>query len=176
MGTDVSRIEVAPLQSHGELCGFLLVGRWPDSTLEWARVLTLAVRVAAVPSMLPTTTVFRVREGVPTSPPVDAVGVLLAEGRLTGSDALTPGQFADPQPPGLMVLHPPAETVPSLPEVEDVASGCVLLPGLPYLGLDHRASWVQATSGGTVTSMVSRSGVDPSDDADTAVLAMLMAA
>lgn len=176
MSTNTSPIEVAPLQSHGELSGFLLVGRWPQTTLEWARVLTLAVRVAAMPSLLPTTTVFRVREDVPTSPPVGAVGVLLAEGTLVGSDALTPGQFADPQPPGLMVLHPPAETVASLPEVDEVASGCVLLPGLPYLGLDHRASWVQATREGTVTSMVSRSGVDPDDDADTAVLAMLMAA
>lgn len=176
MSATVSPIEVAPLQSHGELCGFLLVGRWPATTLEWTRVLTLAVRVAAMPSMLPTTTVFRVREDVPTDPPVGAVGVLLAEGILTGSDALAPGQFADPQPPGLMVLHPPAETRASLPEVKDVASGCVLLPGLPWLGLDHRASWVEATSGGTVTSMVTRSGVDPEADADTAVLAMLMAA
>jgi hypothetical protein len=176
MSSTLSPVEVAPLQSHGELCGFLLVGRWPTSTLEWMRVLTLAVRVAAMPSMLPTTTVFRVLENVPTEPPIGAVGVLLAEGTLTGSDALMPGQFADPQPPGLMVLHPPAETQPSLPEVSEVASGCVLLPGLPYLGLEHRASWVQATSEGTVTSMVSRSGVDPEDDADTAVLAMLMAA
>jgi hypothetical protein len=176
MSSTLSPVEVAPLQSHGELCGFLLVGRWPTSTLEWMRVLTLAVRVAAMPSMLPTTTVFRVRENVPTDPPIGAVGVLLAEGTLTGSDALMPGQFADPQPPGLMVLHPPAESHPSLPEVSEVASGCVLLPGLPYLGLEHRASWVEATSEGTVTSMVSRSGVDPEDDADTAVLAMLMAA
>jgi hypothetical protein len=176
MSIPLSPIEVAPLQSHGTLCGFLLVGRWPTSTLEWTRVLTLAVRVAAMPSLLPTTTVFRVLEHVPTEPAVGAVGALLAERTLTGSDALAPGQFADPQPAGLMVLHPPAETQPSLPEVSDVASGCMLLPGLPHLGLEHRAGWVEATREGTVTSMVSRSGVDPDADADTAVLAMLMAA
>lgn len=176
MNTKVSPVEVAPLQSNGELCGFLLVGRWPVSTIEWTRVLTLAVRMAAVPRLLSTTTIFRVREDVPTQPKVGAVGVLLAEGTLGGSDALEPGQFADPQPAGLMVLHPPAETVPALPEVTDVASGCMLLPGLPHLGLDHRAGWVQATREGTVTSLVARSGIDPDDDADTAVLAMLMAA
>lgn len=176
MNTQLCPIEIAPLQTNGELCGFLLIGRWPDSTLEWTRVLTLAVRMAAVPHLLATTTVFRVHEDVPTLPPVGAVGVLLAEGTLTGSDALEPGQFADPQPPGLMVLHPPAETHPSLPELGEVASGCVLLPGLPHLGLEHRAGWVEATQEGTVASMVSRSGVDPEADADTAVLAMLMAA
>jgi len=52
----------------------------------------------------------------------------------------------------------------------------VLLPGLPYLGLDHRAGWIEADITGTITSMVSRSGIDPHADADTAVLAMLLAA
>lgn len=176
MNTNTPSVEVAPLQSHGELCGFLLVGRWPDTTLEWLRVLALAVRMAAVPGLLPTTTVFRVREDVPTDPPVGAVGVLLAEGTLAGDHALEPGQFAGAQPAGLMVLHPPSETCPSIPEVEEVASGCMLLPGLPYLGLDHRAGWIEATCDGMVTSMTSRSGVHPEDDADTAVLAMLLAA
>lgn len=176
MTTKTPSVEVAPLQSHGELCGFLLVGRWPDTTLEWLRVLALAVRMAAIPGMLSTTTVFRVREDVPTEPPVGAVGVLLAEGTLAGDRALEPGQFADTQPAGLMVLHPPSETTPTIPELDQVASGCVLLPGLPWLGLDHRAGWIEATSEGVVTSMTSRSGVDPEADADTAVLAMLLAA
>lgn len=56
------------------------------------------------------------------------------------------------------------------------ASGCVLLPGLPYLGLEHRAAWVEAEADGTITSMVSRVGVDPISHPDTAILAMLLAA
>jgi hypothetical protein len=52
----------------------------------------------------------------------------------------------------------------------------VLLPGLPHLGLEHRAAWVEAESDGTVTSMVSRVGIDPISDPDTAILAMLLAA
>ncbi len=176
MNEGVCQVEVSPLQSQGTLSGFLLSGRWPSSTLEWVRVLLLAVRVAAVPGLLPTTTVFRVREDVPDDPPADAVGLVMAEGTFGGEHPLEPGQFADPQPPGLLVLHPPSETRPSLPEVTEVASGCVLLPGLPYLGLDHRAGWIEAGRDGTITSMVSRSGVDPNADADTAVLAMLMVA
>ena len=78
-------------------------------------------------------------------------------------------------PPGLLVLHPPRSTLSSVPEYE-VASGCVFLPGLPHLGLDHRAAWVQADVDGTVTHLVSRSGVDPSGNADTAALALLLAA
>jgi hypothetical protein len=73
------------------------------------------------------------------------------------------------------VLHPPSSTLSSLPEYE-VASGCVFLPGLPHLGLDHRAAWVEADIEGTVTHLVSRAGIDPQGNADTAALAMLMAA
>ena len=176
MSEIASPVQVSPLQSQGSLSGFLLSGRWPQTTLEWVQVLLLAVRVAAVPGLLPTTTVFRVREDVPDDPPPDAVGLVLAEGTFAGEHPLTPGQFAEPQPPALIVLHPPSETRPSLPEITDVASGCLLLPGLPYLGLEHRAGWIEAGRDGTITSMVSRSGVDPNADADTAVLAMLMAA
>ena len=74
------------------------------------------------------------------------------------------------------MLHPPSETMPSLPEYAGAASGCVLLPGLPHLGLEHRAAWVEAESDGTITSMVSRVGVDPISHPDTAILAMLLAA
>ena len=73
------------------------------------------------------------------------------------------------------MLHPPKSTLASVPEYE-VASGCVFLPGIPYLGLDHRAAWVQADVDGTVTQLVSRSGVDPAGNADTAALALLLAA
>jgi hypothetical protein len=74
------------------------------------------------------------------------------------------------------MLHPPSETMPSLPECTGAASGCVLLPGLPHLGLEHRAAWVEAEADGTVTSMVSRVGVDLISHPDTAILAMLLAA
>ncbi|MCB0929047.1 MAG: hypothetical protein U0R77_05120 [Mycolicibacterium insubricum] len=111
-------IGLAPVQLGGALKGFVVSGRWPDSTKEWAQLLIVTVRIASVPGLLST---------------------------------------------------------PTLPECAGAASGCVLLPGLPHLGLDHRAAWMEAESDGTVTSMVSRVGIDPIADPDTAVLAMLLA-
>ena len=73
------------------------------------------------------------------------------------------------------MLHPPSSTLSSVPEY-NVASGCVFLPGLPYLGLDHRAAWVEADVDGTVTQLISKVGIDPQVNADTAALAMLLAA
>jgi hypothetical protein len=147
----------------------MLSGRWPTNTVEWVRVLLLTVRIAAVPGMLPTTTVFRVQDNVDEIP--DAIGMVMIEG--TFHDDLQPNRFEVP-PPGLFVLHPPSETTPTLSEVDEVASGCVFLPGLPYLGLSHRAGWVEADRDGTVITMRSKAPVDPKDDVDTAVLAMLL--
>lgn len=132
---DDRSVEVSPFQAQGVLSGFLVSGRWPANTVEWARFLLLAVRVASVPGMLPTSTVFRVREERPESPHPGAVGLVLAEGPVVGQNAVLPGQFAAPPPPGLIVLHPPSEIRPSLPEQDEVAAGCVLLPGIPHLGL-----------------------------------------
>jgi hypothetical protein len=169
-------VEVAPFHSRGELRGFVIFGRWPDSTKEWAQLLSIAVRVASLPGLLSTTTIFGVREELPEEPQPRTVGLMLAEGTVVGESAIPPGYFAEHQPPALLMLHPPSETIPSLPECRGAASGCVLLPGLPHLGLQHRAAWVEAESDGTVTSMVSRIGVNPVSHPDTAVLAMLLAA
>lgn len=169
-------IEVSPLQAQGLLSGFLVSGRWPDSTTEWARFLLLAVRMAGVPGLLQTSTVFRVREELPEKPLPGAVGLVLAEGPVVGENAVLPGQFAQHQPPGLIVLHPPHEIRPSLPEQDEVAAGCVLLPGIPHLGLEHRAAWVEADRRGNIARMVSRAGIDLNEDADTAVLALFLAA
>lgn len=168
-------IEVSPLQSKGSLYGFLLSGRWPQDMVEWAKFLVLAVQMAAVPGLLRTSTVFRVREELPDQPQPGAIGLVVAEGQLIGDSPLQPGQFAGHTPPGLLVLHPPCSTLSSVPEYE-VASGCVFLPGLPHLGLDHRAAWVEADVDGTVTQLVSKVGIDPQGNADTAALAMLLAA
>ncbi|MCM6776905.1 peptidase [Nocardia sp. CDC159] len=169
-------VGVTPFQSRGSLRGFVISGRWPDTTKEWAQLLALAVRVASLPGLLATTTVFGAREELPDDPQPGTVGLVVAEGPVLGEEALTPGRFADHVPPALMMLHPPSETRPTLPECVGAASGCVLLPGVPHLGLEHRAAWVEAELDGTVTSMVSRVGVDPNSDPDTAVLAMLLAA
>jgi len=169
-------VEIAPFHSRGCLKGFVVSGRWPNSTKEWAQLLTVTVRVASIPGLLATTTIFGVREELPEEPAPGTVGLVLAEGTVIGDTAVPPGHFAARQPPALIVLHPPSETTPSLPECTGAASGCVLLPGLPHLGLEHRAAWVEAEADGTVTSMTSRVGLDPISHPDTAILAMLLAA
>lgn len=157
------------------LAGFILSGRWPSSTREWTAFLAVAVRFAAVPGLLRTTTVFRAVEDLPENPEPDAVGLVTAAGPVIGAGAPAAGSLATPQPPALLVLHPPSETVPSTPEVHGVASGCVLLPGVPHLGLAHRAGWVEAEPDGTVTRLVSQVSVDVTADPDVAVLATLCA-
>ncbi|NGP08259.1 peptidase [Rhodococcus sp. 14C212] len=170
------QIGLAAFHTGGSLRGFVVSGRWPESTREWAQLLAVTVRVASLPGLLTTSTVFGVREELPDDPEPGTVGLVLAEGPVIGDEAVEPGRFAGHQPPALIMLHPPSETRPSLPECTGAASGCVLLPGLPHLGLEHRAAWVEAEADGTVTSLVSRVGVDPNSDPDTAVLAMLLAA
>jgi hypothetical protein len=171
------KVEIAPFQGGGSLRGFVVGGRWPRSTPEWAQFLLLAVRLAAVPGLVPTTTVFLAVEDVPDEPEPGMIGLVRSAGPVLGEGAPAPGQFsAPPAPPALLLLHPPSENRPSTPDAANAASGCVLLPGLPHLGLDHRAAWVEAERDGTLTKLVSRGEVDPSDDPDTAVLAMLLAA
>ncbi|MGQ4598828.1 peptidase [Nocardia sp. R6R-6] len=169
-------IGITPFHSRGSLRGFIISGRWPETTREWAQVLVLAVRVATLPGLLTTSMVFGVREELPDDPAPGTVGLVLAEGPVLGAEAVRPGRFAEHVPPALLMLHPPSETQPSLPECTGAASGCVLLPGVPHLGLEHRAAWAEAESDGTVISLVSRVGLDPISDPDTAVLAMLLAA
>lgn len=168
-------VEIAPLESRGRLCGFLVLGRWPDNTVEWAKFLVLAVRMAAVPGLLPTSTVYAVQDDMADRPHPQAVGIITAAGQAIGKNALRPGALAQPRPHGIVMLHPPSHTIPSDPEF-DTASGCVFLPGLPHLGLDHRAAWAQAAVDGTVTQLVSRGRVDPLSDADTAALSAFIAA
>ena len=170
------KVEIAAYHGGGSLRGFIVSGRWPENVREWAQFLLLAVRLAAVPGLVPTTTVFRAVEDVPEDPRPGTVGLVTSEGPVVGRNAVTPGHFAGATPPALILLHPPAESRPSTPEASAVASGCILLPGLPYLGLDHQAAWVEAELDGTVTRLVSQAGVDPARDPDTAVLAMLLAA
>ncbi len=170
---DERQVELAPFSRGSRaLGGFIVAGRWPDNMAEWLQLLTLVVRMAAVPGMLGHTSVFRSRDDRPqVSGGIDhPVGLLMFEGPVLGTDAPAPGTLGNPQPEAVLLLHPPSES-PSAG-----ASGCVLLPGIPYLGLDHRAAWVDAEADGTVSRLISHHDVDPLQDPDTAVLALLLAA
>src|ERR1700750_3516641 len=98
-------IEIAPLHSRGSLRGFVVSGRWPDSTNEWAQVLRVAVRVASYPGLLSTTTIFGAREELPDSPQPGTVGLVMAEGTVVGESPVPPGHFAEHPPPALLMPH-----------------------------------------------------------------------
>jgi hypothetical protein len=173
----VSSVHVSPfLRADFSLAGFVISGRWPSSTREWSQFLALAVRMAAHPGCLPHTAVFRSVDELPDNPQPDTVGLVTCAGPVIGADAPRPGDLSAPQPTALFVLHPPSETAHSTPENTAAASGALLLPGVPHLGLEHRATWVEAEADGTVTRLLSRVGFDPVEDADIAVLATLCAA
>src|SRR5258708_31613261 len=95
-------VEIAPFHSRGALKGFVVSGRWPDSTKEWAQLLMVAVRVASLPGLLATTTIFGVREELPEEPLPGTVGLVLAAGTVLGESAIPPGSFASRQPPALL--------------------------------------------------------------------------
>ncbi len=168
-------IGLTPFGSDGVLRGMLISGRWPTGTLEWTQLLVASLRLACRPGLVPATTVFRAVEHKPAGADADTVGLLLAVGLVAVDGQVRPGMFVSP-PPALAVIHPPAETVTPVPECETVASGCILLPGVPELGLDHRAGWALADSAGTVVGMRNAVCIDPAADPDTAVLSLLLAA
>src|SRR5688500_20329017 len=93
-GNRPSSIEVAPLQADGSLYGFMLIGRWPHDTVEWAKFLVLAVQMAAVPGLLPVITVFLVREELPEQPQPGAVVLVVDTGQLVGGRLLTNSPYA----------------------------------------------------------------------------------
>lgn len=170
-------VELAPFSGRGRaLAGFVVCGRWPDTTGEWGEALRLVVRLAAVPGMVTAPTVFHTTDDKPrVSGPIDhAVGLMLVDGPVVGDDSPVPGSLGVPLPQAAMLLHPPGQRGGVGPG--EAAAGCLLLPGLPDLGLPHRAAWVEAHADGTVTRLVTEDDVDPGEDPDTAVLAMLVAA
>jgi hypothetical protein len=168
-------VELSPFhRADLSLAGFLLHHRWPDNLREWNQLLVLAVRMAAVPGIVPRSEVFASKDEAPEVPSGDVVGIVACAGNAIGPDAPAPGSLRATH--AVMVLHPPDETVPTMPADDDVASGCLFLPGIPELGLDHRATWVEADREGNVGRLVSRGPVDPWADPDLAVLATLLAA
>ena len=70
----------------------------------------------------------------------------------------------------------PSETTASLPEIDAAASGVVWLPGVPELGLETSGGMGGGRADGTVTRLISALDVDPWQDPDLAVLAILTAA
>jgi hypothetical protein len=169
----MSEVGLAPFMRRDmSLAGFVLQGRWPEALREWVHVLALAARLAAVPGVLPRSEIFRATEDLPSEPQPGTVGLIVDQGPAVAA-ALSRERIAPP--PALFVLHPPGQVTASA-GYDDTASAVMLLPGLPALGLDHQAIWLEIERDGTLARLVTSSHVAPYDDPDVAVLASLIAA
>lgn len=67
-------------------------------------------------------------------------------------------------------MHPDLEEPDSLP----VAGGALLLPGVPELGLDHRAAWAAVSVDGEIANMNYTSHAKLTEHQDIAVLSALL--
>lgn len=154
------------------LAGFVLQGRWPEGMREWAQIMALAARVAAVPGMVPRSEIFCAIEDLPDDPQPGTVGLIIDRGPAV---AVVPEHERISPPPALFVLHPPGEPMAAA-GYEQTASGVLLLPGVPHLGFEHQAIWVEVEPDGTLARLVTASGVNQFDDPDVAVLFSRIAA
>lgn len=165
-------IELSPLHRRDlTLAGFLLHNRWPKDLKEWTQVLSLAVRVAAVPGVVRCSELFATDDEQAEVPKPDVVAVVSDAGPAVGEDAPQPGSLSAPH--ALMVLHPPGQCGSG---DDEMAAGCLLLPGLPELGMGHQACWIRTDSQGNLGQLLASEDVDPGSDPDVAVLATLVAA
>ena len=168
----MAEVGISPFMRHDlSLAGFVLQGRWPHLLREWVQVMTLAARLATVPGVLRHSEIFRATEDLPDDPQPGTVGLIIDQGPAATIDF---DQHIAP-PPALFVLHPPGQIAPS-PGYADTAVGVMLLPGLPSVGMDHQAIWIEVESDGTLARLATASSVDTFDDPDLAVLSSLIAA
>ncbi|MGN6089883.1 MAG: hypothetical protein ACTHNT_11400 [Actinomycetales bacterium] len=174
-------IRVVPRHDGLRLTGFVVLGRAPEDTVEWAHILFAMVhRVAVHPLVLSASTVF-VAVDVPKDERPDSDDDLLmrvaALGPVAGPDAPEAGSLGGLDPIGIAVVHPLGTARSAHADTESaVAAGCLLLPGVPQVGLDHRAAWAEVRQDGELAHIGSSAHADVERDPDVAVLATLLAA
>lgn len=177
-------IRVVPQHDGVRLRGFSVLGRAPEDTVEWAHILLAMVhQVALHPVVLSSSAVF-VAVDVPADerPPADdADHALLVRvallGPVAGPQAPVAGSVGALDPVGLAVVHPLGAARSTHADTEaPVAAGCLLLPGVPQVGLDHRAAWAEVRDDGELAHIGSSAHADVTRDPDVAVLATLLAA
>ena len=170
-------IRLRPLEKDGMLSGFNLLGRYPQTTSEWMMTLVSILHRVATSSTLPHSTLFAVNEQHEMQEQVVAD---ISELATLGADLQTCRRAllnASGSPLALLVLHPAGATPePDLeePGAHPHATGALLLPGLPTLGLDHRAAWAAVDTTGSVQRMQFTTHAHLNETLDLAVLATLI--
>lgn len=187
----------------GALEGFTVHDRYPRDTAEWVNLLAVVVTHAALHPVSVTRPLLFAVLDLSDADSVEAFRDAEPHDRQTGlvrdddsAEVSRPylritalGPVADPaaeeplrlvQPLGAAVLHPLGTTrIDDEEERDDVpgsAAGCLLLPGIPEVGLDHRAAWAAVREDGLVSRLTFTSHASPEVDPDVAYLATVMAA
>lgn len=141
-----------------------------DSTSDWMRTLVDVLTYVAMIDALDVSTFF-VAESHPTH--VDADVLLLPV-----APAVDLRHIAVPaDASALVVLHPPgAQRMPDLEEPDGLplASGSLVLPGVPEIGLDHRAAWAAVNIRGQVARMNFTTHAQLTENLDLTVLGALL--
>jgi len=168
-------IRLIPQRENGQLHGFALAGRYPDTTSEWMMTLVSMLHQVATNAHLPRSTLYHTLEIEQPHTAVEDVIAMVEPLAEIGK----PVEDYQPVllPLALLVLHP-VGAVPT-PELEEpgahpVASGALLLPGMPDLGLDHRAAWAAVDTTGSVQRMSFTTHATLTETIDLAVLATLI--
>ncbi|NBU31057.1 MAG: peptidase [Actinobacteria bacterium] len=168
----MSDIRLSPFQHDDHsLAGLVVSGRWPNELREWVQLMLLLTRLATTPGLLSASEIYAATDDLPEEPAADAVGVIMDRGPAHGVSAAA----ASFTPTALLVLHPPGAALQS-PGFHGTATGALLLPGLPHIGLQHQAAWVEVEPDGTVARLTTALIDEPARDADVAVLAQFLAA
>ena len=170
-------IRLSPFQrTDKSLAGLVVSGRWPNELREWVHLMLLLTRLATTPGLVRTSEIFAATEDLPDTPTQDAVGTIMDRGPAHDIErAGQPDSANKAVPAAALVLHPPGVAHES-PGFHGTATGALLLPGLPHIGLAHQAAWVEVEPDGTVARLATALITSPSTDPDVVVLTNLLAA
>lgn len=165
-------IRLSPFQrTDKSLAGLVVSGRWPNELREWVHLMLLLTRLATTPGLVRTSEIFAATEDLPDTPADDAVGTIMDRGPAVELDRIASSAAV---PAAALVLHPPGSAGES-PGFHGTATGALLLPGLPHIGLAHQAAWVEVEPDGTVARLATALITSPSSDPDVVVLTQLLA-
>jgi hypothetical protein len=155
-------IRIVPRTEHGELEGFYVKGRRPESVLEWAHTtLAMAHFLINNASGRMSDPIFFGLYDDPLRLFDDAlVDIPVVEVGLENIDRVNFGAFALG---GALIRSE-----------RDMGVGALLFPGAPQIGMGHRASVVHVEADGTVHRMFTDDNANTHIDPDIAVLSSLL--
>lgn len=152
--------------------GIRIVGTAPTRTSDWMRALVDVVTYVAVADALRVSMLYAADPQEKHTNDVHLVRLLPVAPALDLGKTQIPTDAS-----ALIMLHPPGQQdFPDLeePDSHPVATGTLILPGVPQIGLDHRAAWAAVDTVGRVAHMRFTTHARMNETVDVALLATLL--